>query len=114
MGIVAKVAPKGSGLINVFVVHATCAVTTADLDPGMDNNTLEAIWQMIPQLDYKHHNPARVPSHLLGSIIGPSLCLTYEDSQLILGDWQRVVLTELDGPRDRTVIVICTAQSQAG
>lgn len=90
----------------VFVAHTTCAITTADLDPGTDLDLLDAVWGMIPKLDYRHpHNPAHVPAHLASSVIGPSVTVPVQDGKLKLGTWQRIVLVELDGPRDRVVEV---------
>lgn len=91
----------------VFVAHTTCAVTTADLDPGTDEDLLDAVWEMIPKLNYRHpHNPAHAPAHLASSIIGPSVTVPVENGRLVLGTWQRIVLVELDGPRDRRVVVV--------
>ena len=92
--------------VSVFVAHTTCAVTTADLDPGTDLDLLDAVWQMIPKLDYRHpHNPAHVPAHLASSVIGPNVLVPVKDGQLVLGSWQRIILIELDGPRSRRVVV---------
>ena len=92
------------GLCSLFVAHTTCALTTADLDPGTDLDLLEALRHLLPRLSYRHpHNPAHAPDHLLSSIIGPSLVLPYAGHQLVLGTWQRIVLVELDGPRQRTM-----------
>src|SRR5579883_2647961 len=97
-------AEKESGVCTVFVAHTTCALTTADLDPGTDLDLLQALRHLLPPLSYRHpHNPAHAPDHLISSIIGPSLSIPYADHQLLLGVWQRVVLVELDGPRRRTV-----------
>lgn len=91
----------------VFVAHTTCAVTTADLDPGTDLDLLDAVWEMIPKLDYRHpHDPSHVPAHLASSIIGPSVTVPVEDGKLVLGTWQRIILVELDGPRERQLRVI--------
>jgi secondary thiamine-phosphate synthase enzyme len=96
--------------VTVFVAHTTCAVTTADLDPGTDLDLLDAVWQMIPKLKYRHpHNPAHVPAHLASSIIGPSVSVPVKDGQLVLGSWQRIVLIELDGPKERRLIITPTA-----
>jgi secondary thiamine-phosphate synthase enzyme len=92
------------GLCSLFVAHTTCALTTADLDPGTDLDLLEALRHLLPRLSYRHpHDPAHAPDHLLSSIIGPSLVLPYAEHQLVLGTWQRIVLVELDGPRQRTM-----------
>jgi secondary thiamine-phosphate synthase enzyme len=91
-----------SGSCQLFVLHTTAALTTADLDPGTDLDMLDAFEAMIPKLRYRHpHDPAHVPDHILSSLIGTSVSLPFENSRLILGTWQRVVLIELDGPRER-------------
>src|SRR3989338_1990287 len=99
---VQKLVGPDTSLVSVFVAHTTCAVTTADLDPGTDLDLLDAVWEMIPKLKYRHpHNPAPVPAHLASSVIGPSVTVPVKDGKLILGTWQRIILVELDGPRDR-------------
>lgn len=93
-------------LVNIFVAHTTCAVTTADLDPGTDLDLLDAVWEMIPKLKYRHpHNPAHVPAHLASSIIGSNVTVPVKDGKLVLGTWQRIILVELDGPRDRKLVI---------
>jgi secondary thiamine-phosphate synthase enzyme len=90
-----------AGVCHVFVTHTTAAIATADLDPG-------------PALDYRHpHNPAHVPDHILSTLIGPSVSVPVEKGRLVLGTWQRVVLFEFDGPRQRHVIVTFTHESPA-
>jgi secondary thiamine-phosphate synthase enzyme len=106
---------KGSGVCNVFVVHTTAALATADLDPGgTDQDYLDAFANLVPKfapsgvegIAYRHpHDPSHMPDHILSSLIGTSLDLPYEKGKLVLGTWQRVVLFELDGPRERRVIV---------
>lgn len=100
-----------SGICNVLVLHTTAALTTADLDPGTDLDMLDAFEAMIPKLRYRHpHNPAHVPDHILSALVGTSIALPFEKKQLLLGTWQRVVLVELDGPRERQVVVTITAE----
>ncbi len=94
------------GLCSVFVVHTTAALTTADLDPGTDQDMLDAFTAMIPALHYRHpHNPEHTPDHILASLIGPSVTLPVDGGRLVLGTWQRVVLVEFDGPRERELIL---------
>ncbi len=103
---------KGAGICNLFILHTTAALTTADLDPGTDLDMLDAFDAMVPKLRYRHpHNPAHVPDHILSSLIGPSVALPFEHGRILLGTWQRIVLIELDGPRERELVVtITTAQ----
>lgn len=100
------------GLCSLFVKHTTAAITTADLDPGTDLDMIDAFDAIMPRLQYRHpHNPEHVTDHILASIIGPSIALPVKASKLDLGSWQRVVLIELDGPRERTIIISFTKES---
>lgn len=95
-----------SSLCSVFVAHTTCAITAADLDPGTDLDLLDAVWEMIPKMNYRHpHDPSHVPAHLASSIIGPSVMIPVKNGSLVLGTWQRIILIELDGPKERTILV---------
>lgn len=97
---------ESEGLCSIFVAHTTCALTTADLDPGTDLDLLDALRNILPPLNYRHpHDPSHTPDHILSSLIGASLVVPYRQKRLLLGTWQRVILVELDGPRERTVHV---------
>ena len=59
-----------------------------------------------PKLNYRHpHDPEHVPDHILSALIGTSVGLLVDKGALILGTWQRVILVELDGPRQREIAV---------
>ena len=97
---------KNDGLIHLFALHTTCALTTADLDPETDLDYLDAFKEIVPKLKYRHpHNPEHFPDHFLSSLIGTSLLLPFENKSLVLGTWQRVILIEFDGPRERKIFV---------
>lgn len=92
------------GLCHVFIKHTTAAITTADLDPGTDLDMLDAFEEIVPKLEYRHpHDPSHVGDHIMSSIIGPDVTVPINNSKLDLGQWQRVVLVELDGPREREI-----------
>jgi secondary thiamine-phosphate synthase enzyme len=95
------------GMCLLFLKHTTAALTTADLDPGgTDLDYLEFFEKIIPKINFRHpHNPSHMPSHLLSSVIGTSLTLPIENHNLVLGTWQRIVLIEFDGPREREIVV---------
>lgn len=100
-----------TGICNLFILHTTAALTTADLDPGTDLDMLDAFEAMIPKLRYRHpHNPAHVPDHILSALIGTSVALPFERGKVVLGTWQRIVLIELDGPRERELVVSVTTE----
>lgn len=94
------------GVVNLFVTHTTCALTTADLDPGTEEDYLDAFEKIIPKLQFNHpHDPSHMPDHILSSLIGTSLTIPVENGKLLLGTWQRVVLIEFNGPREREIIL---------
>ena len=102
---------SSSGVCHLLVLHTTAALTTADLDPGTDLDMLDAFEALIPKLRYRHpHNPAHVPDHILSALIGTSVTLPFERKKLVLGTWQRVVLIELDGPRERELAMSISAE----
>jgi thiamine phosphate synthase YjbQ (UPF0047 family) len=114
------------GVVHLALLHTTAALTTADLDPGTDLDMLDAFDKIVPKfrrssggpleevgiptgasgLHYRHpHDPEHVPDHILSSLIGTQLTLPVADGALVLGAWQRVVLVELDGPRERQIVL---------
>ncbi len=104
-------AGAASGICNLLVLHTTAALTTADLDPGTDLDMLDAFEALIPKLHYRHpHDPQHVPDHILSALVGTSMALPFENGKLVLGTWQRAVLIELDGPRERNVVVTITTE----
>lgn len=94
------------GVCLLFIKHTTAALTTADLDPGTDLDMLDAFEEIVPKLNYRHpHNPAHTPDHIMSSIIGASVIVPIYRKELQLGTWQRIVVVELDGPREREIVV---------
>ena len=103
---VSELCDKKTSMINVFVRHSTCAITTVSMDPGLDQDLLEAVWNMIPQAEFRHgRGSEHARSHIISSLLGPSLSLPAKNGELLLGQWQRIVLVELDGPKSRQVVV---------
>ena len=95
-----------NGVCHLFLLHTTAALTIADLDPGTDLDLLDAFDALVPKLNYRHpHDPGHVPDHILSSLIGTSLLVPMRDGQPLLGEWQRIVLVEFDGPRRREIAV---------
>lgn len=112
--VIAKAYKGQSGFCHLSVLHTTAALTTADLDPGTDLDMLDAFEAMTPKLRYRHpHDPEHVPDHILSALIGTSVSVPVDQSQLVLGTWQRVVLVELDGPREREVVVSLATEKAA-
>jgi secondary thiamine-phosphate synthase enzyme len=94
------------GLIHIFVLHTTCSVGLADLDPGTDLDLLDAFEAIMPKLKYRHpHDPNHVTEHILSTMLGASVMIPFKKGELILGTWQRIVLLEFSGPRERELVL---------
>jgi secondary thiamine-phosphate synthase enzyme len=95
------------GLCCVYVPHATAAVVineNDDMQIGQD--LLDALDKMIPEGIWRHDQiDSNGAAHLKAAILGPSETIPVQNGRLALGTWQAVMLVELDGPRDRKVIV---------
>lgn len=93
------------GVCILFCQHTTCALTTADLDPGgTDQDYINAYESLVPKLTYSHpHNPAHFGEHLLSSTIGTSLIIPVTSASMVLGAWQKVIFLEFSGPKERHI-----------
>jgi secondary thiamine-phosphate synthase enzyme len=95
------------GLCNVYVPHATAAVMiNENADPNIQFDIIEALDKMVKEGGWRHDRiDNNAAAHIKAAIIGPSETIPIKDSQLTLGTWQNIFLVELDGPRERKVIV---------
>lgn len=101
-----------TGLVHIFSLHSTTAITTANLDPGTDQDLLAALDFMMPKLNWQHpHDPEHTPDHLLASIVGPGLTVPVKGGRLLLGRWQHVVLLDFDGGKERHIEVTVMAST---
>jgi len=96
------------GLCNVYVPHATAAVVVNENDdPNVCVDVLDALERLIPPGIWRHDrvDDGNAASHIQAAILGPSETIPVRDGRLQLGRWQAVMLVELDGPRERRVVV---------
>lgn len=95
------------GVCVMFLKHTSAALTTADLDPGTDLDYLDAFEAIVPKLHYRHpHDPSHVGDHINSAMIGTSLSIPIKDGSLDVGVWQRAVMIELNGPKEREISVV--------
>jgi thiamine phosphate synthase YjbQ (UPF0047 family) len=57
---------------------------------------------------WRDQEPINAHSHLLAMLLGSSESIPVAQSAMVLGQWQSILLIDLDGPRDRTVGVQLT------
>ena len=111
-GVARIVATSGvdRGLVTVFAVGSTAAVTTMEYEPGGVRDLQTLLDRLIPAEGAYEHNRLNHDSnshaHQRASLIGPSETIPVVDGRLMLGTWQQIVLLDFDDrPRDRTVSV---------
>ena len=56
---------------------------------------------------WRDQEPINAHSHLGSMLLGSSESIPVVDGALVLGQWQSVMLVDLDGPRDRSVGIQC-------
>jgi len=95
------------GLCNVYVTHATAAIVINENDdPNVCVDTLDALDKLIPAGVWRHDRvDGNAASHIQAAILGPGETIPVRQGRLLLGTWQAVMLVELDGPRERRVVV---------
>jgi secondary thiamine-phosphate synthase enzyme len=95
------------GICHVYVPHATAAVVVNENDdPNLCTDILEALERQIPAGVWRHDRiDSNGAAHIQAAILGPSETVPVRDGELLLGTWQAIMLVELDGPRDRRVVV---------
>jgi secondary thiamine-phosphate synthase enzyme len=95
------------GLCNVYVAHATAAIVVNENDdPNVCVDLLDALDRLVPAGIWRHDRvDGNAASHIQAAILGPGETIPVRQSELCLGRWQAVMLAELDGPRERRVIV---------
>ena len=56
---------------------------------------------------WRDQEPINAHSHLGSMLLGSSESIPVVDGALVLGQWQSVMMVDLDGPRDRSVGIQC-------
>ena len=114
--IVARSAVK-EGLVHLFNVGSTGALTTIEYEPGLVEDLAEALDRLIPPGgNYGHERAWRdgnAHSHLQASVLGPCISVPLRGGRLLLGTWQQIVHVECDvRPRRRRVVVTVTGRKE--
>lgn len=106
------------GLAVVFSRHTTAAITLNELEPLLMDDMAEFLDRVAPRgHEYRHNDfsvrtvnmtPDESPNghaHCLQLVLGASQTIPIRDGRLLLGQWQRVFMVELDRARAREAVV---------
>ena len=98
-----------SGLLHVYVPHATCGIALIETGSGSEEDLVATLERLLPRDDryrHRHGSPGHGADHLLPALVSPSVVIPVRSGRLRLGAWQRVVLVDLnpDNPTRRVIL----------
>lgn len=107
VGEVVRQSKMPEGICSVYVTHATAAIViNENYDPNVCEDVLDALGKLIPEGVWRHDRvDNNAAAHIKSAILGPGETIPVREGKLLLGTWQAIMLVELDGPRDRRVVV---------
>jgi secondary thiamine-phosphate synthase enzyme len=107
VGAVVEKSGLAEGLCHVYVAHATAAIVVNENDdPNVCVDLLDALDRLIPAGIWRHDRvDGNAASHIQAAILGPGETIPVREGRLCLGTWQAVMLAELDGPRERRILI---------
>jgi secondary thiamine-phosphate synthase enzyme len=98
-----------TGIVTVFVVGSTAAVTTIEFEPGAVADLNRVFEELAPRAgEYRHHlrwGDDNGSSHVRAALLGPSLTVPFAEGRLLLGTWQQIMLLEFDTRARRRDVV---------
>jgi secondary thiamine-phosphate synthase enzyme len=99
------------GLVSLWSMHTTCALFINEFQTALLTDIKRFLEQMVARdAEWMHNNPDHsdcdrfnADSHLRAMLLGHNLTLQVSGGEVVLGQWQRILMAELDGPRARTL-----------
>ncbi len=103
--------PVREGTVNVFSTHTTCTVFVNEVQSALLTDMKKFLEHVVDSTEaWLHNDPnfsecdrGNADSHLRALLLGHSLTLQISGGEVVLGQWQRILMAELDGPRTRTL-----------
>jgi secondary thiamine-phosphate synthase enzyme len=100
-----------AGMVVISSLHTTSAIFINEWQDALLHDVKAYLANVISKDSYYRHNdPAHsdcdrhnADSHLRSLLLGMSLTLQIVDGDVILGEFQSVIMAELDGPRERSI-----------
>jgi secondary thiamine-phosphate synthase enzyme len=110
---IVRLAGVREGIVSLWSMHTTFAVFMNESQKALHADIKRLLETMVDRdADWMHNDPdhsdcdrLNADAHLRAMLLGHSLTLQISAGELVLGQWQRVLVAELDGPRSRTLRV---------
>ena len=105
------------GMISITSKHTTASIRINENEPLLLEDIEHYVNKLAPRDGHKHDiielrkdcpadEPKNGHSHLKALLMGASETLPVKNGQVSLGQWQKILFIELDGPRDRTYTMV--------
>jgi secondary thiamine-phosphate synthase enzyme len=99
------------GIVSLWSMHTTCAVFINEAQSALHADIKTFLETMVARdAEWRHNDPDHsdcdrfnADSHLRAMLLGHGLTLQVTGGELVVGQWQRVLMGELDGPRARSI-----------
>src|SRR5262249_36979064 len=99
------------GLVSLWSMHTTCALFINEFQTALLSDIKRFLEQMVARdAEWLHNNPdhsdcdrMNADSHLRALLLGHNLTLQVSGGEVVLAEWQRILMAELDGPRARSL-----------
>jgi secondary thiamine-phosphate synthase enzyme len=99
------------GLVSLWSMHTTCSLFINEFQTALLTDIKRFLEQMVARdAEWMHNNPEHsdsdrmnADSHLRALLLGQNLTLQVSGGEVVLGQWQRILMAELDGPRARSL-----------
>jgi len=99
------------GLVSLWSMHTTCCLFINEFQAALLTDIKRFLEQTVERdAEWMHNDPAHsdcdrqnADSHLRALLLGHSLTLQVSGGEIVLGQWQRILMAELDGPRARSL-----------
>ena len=101
------------GIVSLWSMHTTCSLFINEFQTALLSDIRRFLEQMVARdAEYMHNDPQHsdcdrmnADSHLRALLLGHNLTLQVSGGEVVLGQWQRILMAELDGPRARSLRV---------
>jgi secondary thiamine-phosphate synthase enzyme len=99
------------GSVIVSSLHTTCGIFINEWQDALVHDVKAYMAQAINKDAYYRHNDPEwsdcdrhnADSHLRSLMMGISLTLQVAEGDVVLGEWQSIIMAEFDGPRERSI-----------
>ena len=105
------------GVVCIFSQHSTVAIIVNEMEERLILDLNKWLEELAPIAQgYKHddlhlrenipkNEPKNAHSHLRALLLGNNISVPFKDGKLQLGKFQDIIMVELDGPRERNIVI---------